>query len=149
MNQATPPTRDLAMRLIAFDTRKSKAPGIQNPDAFQVCDKLRPHMVTLVGNEAFRALLAHALALAKAEVPALRAVQVKADGTLEMSDEIRAQIQADKFFEGRVVLLAQLLGLLVAFIGENLTLGLVRETWPKVALDNLHLNTGDNYATKK
>jgi hypothetical protein len=149
MNQAAPPTRDLAMRLIAFDTRGNKSPGIQDADAFQVCNKLRPHLVTLVGNDAFRALLAHALALAKAEVPALRTVQVKADGTLETSEEIRARIHADKFFEGRVVLLEQLLGLLVAFIGGNLTLSIVREIWPKVALKDLHLDNGNIYETKE
>src|ERR1700722_19894117 len=112
MNQAVPPMRDLAKRLIAFDTREKKSAGNQNGDAFQVCEKLRPQLVTLVGNEAFRALLAHALALARAEVATLREVQVKADGTLEIPGEIRAQVHADKYFEGRVVLLAQLLGLL-------------------------------------
>jgi hypothetical protein len=30
-----------------------------------------------------------------------------------------------------------LLGLLVAFIGENLTVRLLREVWPKVPLDDL------------
>jgi hypothetical protein len=45
--------------------------------------------------------------------------------------------------EGRVVLLAQLLGLLVAFIGESLTLRLVLEVWPKVPLEDLELSNGD------
>jgi hypothetical protein len=74
---------------------------------------------------------------------------VRADGTLEMSEEVRTRIQTDKFFEGRVVLLAQLLGLLVAFIGGNLTLRLVREIWPKAAVNNLQPTNGDNHATKK
>jgi hypothetical protein len=34
-------------------------------------------------------------------------------------------------------MLAQLLGLLVAFVGESLTVRLVREVWPKVRLDDL------------
>jgi hypothetical protein len=37
---------------------------------------------TLAGVEGFRSLLARALTLAKAQVPSLAAVQVKADGTL-------------------------------------------------------------------
>jgi len=32
-----------------------------------------------------------------------------------------------------------LLGLLVAFIGENLTIRLVREVWPKAPLNDLDL----------
>ena len=78
-----------------------------------------------------------------AEIPWLRAVHVKADGSFEALDELGAQVDSDKIFEGRVVLLAQLLGLLVAFIGENLTLRLVREVWPKLFLNDVDLGTGD------
>ena len=39
--------------------------------------------------------------------------------------------------EGGVALLAQLLGLLVAFIGESLTLRLVHDIWPAVPLSDL------------
>jgi hypothetical protein len=52
-------------------------------------------------------------------------------------DELGPQVGPDEIFEGRVVLLAQLLGLLVAFIGELLTLRLVRDVWPKLSLNDL------------
>jgi hypothetical protein len=149
MSSATPQMRHLARRLIAFDASLGKSAITNNSDAFQVCDKLRPQLATLVGKEAFRALLAHALALACAEVPGLRAVHVKPDGTIETPDEILAQINANKFFEGRLVLVAQLLGLLVAFIGENLTARLVRETWPNIAIRDLDLDVGDKNENKK
>ena len=90
-----------------------------------------------MGNVGFRALLSRALALANADVPWLRAVHVKADGSLEGLDELGAQVDPDEIFQGCVVLLAQLLGLLVAFIGEDLTLRLVRDVWPKLSLNNL------------
>jgi len=73
----------------------------------------------------------------------LRAVHVKSDGSMEGVDEIHAQLDPDEFMEGRRVLVAQLLGLLVAFIGENLTLRLVREIWPEISLNNLNFITGD------
>lgn len=102
-----------------------------------------------MGNGGFRALLSRALALASVEVPWLRAVHVKPDGALGGLEELSAQLNLDKFFEGNVVLLAQLLGLLVAFIGENLTLRLAREVWPKAPLDDLDLTNGDkNEKTK-
>jgi len=97
-----------------------------------------------MGKAGFRALLSRALALANAEVPSLRAVRVNADGSLEGFEELYAQLPPEEFFEGRVVLLAQLLGLLVAFIGENLTLRLVREVWPKLPRPNdLDVSKGD------
>jgi hypothetical protein len=96
-----------------------------------------------MGKVGFRELLSRALALANAEVPWLRAVHVKADGSFEGLDELGAQVDPDEIFEGRVVLLAQLLGLLVTFIGEDLTLRLVREVWPKLSLNNLDFGKGD------
>ena len=135
--------RDLAQRLIAYETRGNKSSETKTPAAFLVGEKLRPHLATLMGNAGFRALLSRALALANAEVPWLRAVHVKADGSLEGLDELEAQVDPEEIFEGSVVLLAQLLGLLVAFIGENLTLRLVREVWPKLSLNDLDFGKGD------
>jgi hypothetical protein len=45
--------------------------------------------------------------------------------------------------EGQVVLLGQLLGLLVAFIGENLTVRVVHEVWPQLTLDHSDLESGN------
>jgi hypothetical protein len=143
MSRATPKMRDLAERLIAFETRDNKSFETKTPAACLVGEKLRPHLATLMGNVGFRALLSRALALANAEVPWLRAVHVKADGSFEGLDELGAQVDPDEIFEGCVVLLAQLLGLLVAFIGEDLTLRLGREVWPKVSLDDLAFGKGD------
>ena len=92
-----------------------------------------------MGSGGFQTLLARALALAGAEVPGLRAVQVKMDGTLEGWAELHAQIHPDELFEGRVVLLARFLGLLVEFIGESLTVRLVNEVWPKVPFHDLNM----------
>lgn len=135
--------RDFAERLIAYETRETKSSETKTPTAFPVSEKLRPHLVTVMGNTGFRALLSRALVLANAEVPWLRAVHVKSDGSLEGSDELEAQVDPEEIFEGRVVFLAQLLGLLVAFIGENVTLRFVREVWPKLSLNDLDLGIGD------
>jgi len=141
--------RDFAERLIGHETRKNKSSETKTPAACRVAEKLRPHLATLMGNLGFRALLSRALALANAEVPWLRAVHVNADGSLEGLDELGAQVDPDEIFEGCVALLAQLLGLLVAFIGEDLTLRLVREVWPKLSLNNLDAGKGDKNENPK
>jgi hypothetical protein len=135
MSRATPKTRDLAERLVACETKANKSSETRTLAAFLIGEKLRPNLATLVGNAGFRALLSRALALANAEVPWLCALHVKADGCFEGLDELEAQVDPDEIFEGGIVLLAQWLGLLVAFIGEDLTLRLVREVWPKLSLD--------------
>ncbi len=135
--------RDFAERLIAYETRQNKSSETKTPAACLVGEKLRPHLATLMGNVGFRELLSRALALANVEVPWLRLVHVKADGSFEGLDELGAQVDPDEIFEGCVVLLAQLLGLLVAFIGEDLTLRLGREVWPKLSLDHFDFGKGD------
>jgi hypothetical protein len=127
--------RDLAERLVAYETKANKSSRTKTLAAFLVGEKLRPDLAALMGNVGFRALLSRALALANAEVPWLRAVHVKADGSFEGLAELEAQVDPEEIFEGGIVLLAQLLGLLVAFIGEDLTLRLVREVWSKLPLD--------------
>ena len=139
MSRATPKLRDFAERLIDYETNadESRAANLNIPAAFVVCDKLRPHLATLMGNGGFRALLWRALVLANAEVRWLTSVHVKADGTFEGLEEIATQVDPEQLADGGVVLLAQLLGLLVAFIGEKLTVRLVREVWPDAPLNDV------------
>jgi hypothetical protein len=135
--------RDFSQRLIAYETRGNKSSGTLPPAAFHVFEKLRPQLATLMGNTGFHALLSRALAVANEEDPSLRAVHVKADGSLEGLEELQAQVEPEEMAEGSVVLVAQLLALLVAFIGENLTLQMVREVWPKLSLNDLDFGKGD------
>jgi len=142
MSRATPQMRDLSQGLIAFETRGNKPSETKIPAACLVGEKLRPLLTALMGNVGFRALISRALALANAEVSWLRAVHVKADGSLEGLGELEAQVDPEEMAEGSVVLAAQLLGLLVVLIGENLTLRLVSEAWPKLSFNTLMFGKG-------
>jgi hypothetical protein len=126
--------RRIAKRLMAGETPRKGSRKEMIAAAFPVTDKLRPHLANLVGKAGVRALLGRALALAKAEVSWLGAAQVNADGDLEGLETLGADLDPAQFLEGRIVLLAQLLGLLTAFIGPGLTSRLVGEIWPKIPL---------------
>ena len=130
--------RDFASRLMAYETTGNQS----SPAAFRVCEKLRPQLANLMGNAGFHALLARALALANPHVPWLHAVRLKADGSLQGLDEPQPPVEPEKMDEGGVVLVSQLLSLLVAFIGEDLTLRMVREVWHKVPPNDLNLAKG-------
>jgi hypothetical protein len=134
--------RDFAGRLIALEATGSKSPGTTLPTAFRACEKLRPPLATLLGNAGFSALLSRALALATMEVKWLGVVTVDAGGALEGLAEPQATISPAESARGGVVLLAQLLGLLATFIGEDLTLRLVREVWPKLDADDPEFGKG-------
>jgi len=126
--------RRIAKRLMVAETGGKSSARATPGAAFPVTDKLSPHLATLMGKGGVRALLARALVLATAEVPWLSAGHVNADGDLEGLDAVRADFDPAQFLEGRVILLAQLLGLLVAFIGPGLTSRLMGEIWPQVPL---------------
>ncbi len=137
MSRTTPKLRAFAERLIADETKGNKSSGINGPTALQIFEKLRPHLATLMGTTGFRGLISRALMLAKAETPSLCRLQVRADGTVEGFDGTDVWADAEEMAVGNVVLVAQLLGLLVTFIGEHLALQMVREVWPRLSFDGL------------
>jgi len=137
MSRASARMRHFAKRLTVYERRANTPSEINTQPAFQVCEKLRTHLGTFMGAAGFRELLSCALPRAQAEIPWLGAVHVKADGALEGLEELNAKHKPDELLEGGVVLVAQLLGLLVAFIGEKLTLRFVQEVWPTVPLNDL------------
>jgi hypothetical protein len=63
------------------------------------------------------------------------AVQVAADGSLKGLDELAQQDDQEQSRDGGTILIAQLLGLLLTFIGEGLTLRMVQDVWPEAAFD--------------
>jgi hypothetical protein len=127
---------------MAKETGGDVTAGSRNRAGFDVSEKLRLHLSVFMGKTGYQALVGRALALSSAEVPALRAVRVRADGSLHAGDDLEAQPDSAEFLEGREVLLAHLLDLLIAFIGASLTVRLVRETWPKIPLDDLDFANG-------
>jgi len=128
-----PESRHLAQRLLTYEAvaRENSEPG--ESAAFRVCERLRRPLITLAGVAGFRSLLSRALTLARAEAPSLSAVQVAADGSLKGLDELADDTEQDR--DGGAILIAQLIGLLLTFIGEGLTLRLVQDVWPEAAFD--------------
>ncbi len=127
MSPPPPPALELAGRLIALEASRAGtgvAGGIA--PAVRVCEGLARPLARLAGPAGFAALASRALALAKAEVPALAPAKVGSDGALADFGGLGPAEGA----EAGAALVAHLLGLLIIFIGEPLTLGLVRDAWP-------------------
>jgi hypothetical protein len=125
-NTPSPKTRAIAQQLVAHEGRAGNPAEPNAPAAFRVSEKLRRPLSTLVGATGFRALLARALALTKAQVPGLDALQIKPDGSLDGLGEVGVDQQS----EAGAVVIAQLLALLDVFIGNALTQRLVADIWP-------------------
>ncbi len=128
-------TQDLAKRLLAYEAVKGESSEPPGPAFFRVYEKLRRHLCALAGVAGFQSLASRALTLARAEAAGPSAVQITADGYLQGS-ELDPQLDGREAGEWEVIFIAQLLGLLVTFIGEALTLQLVLDVWPEAGLDD-------------
>jgi hypothetical protein len=146
MTGATPKLKGFARRLLAYEAASGKPADTNDSEAFRVCEKLRGPLSRLTGVGGFRSLLSRALALAGSEVPWLRALHVKGDGSLDGLEELEVKLDSGEIAEGEVVLVSQLLGLLVTFIGPALTRQLLQDIWPK--MHDLNFGNGERYEEK-
>ena len=142
MNRATPKLRDFAERLISVGVIETESSASKPPVVSAVIENFRPFLAQVVGALGFSAVLSRALAIASADVAWLRTVHVKPDGSLDGLGDLEAKVDANEIAEGRVVLLAEFIGLLVVLIGERLVLQLVRQAMPKVSKDDLYFGKG-------
>jgi hypothetical protein len=123
-------TQDLARRLLAYETVAGKSSESTESAIVRVCEKLRPPLCALAGVAGYRSLLSRALALARAQAPGLSAVQINADGSLKGLAEFDPQSDDAPAGEGSVILIAELLGLFLSFLGAALTQQLVQDVSP-------------------
>ena len=132
MDKPPPSMRDLARRLLAMS--QTAADPHLHAGATRACERLRISLSKFAGADGFKSLLGRALALASVEAPSLRGVKIGTDARLEGFEQVAADAGTGAM-EGEAAIIAYLLQLLVTFIGEPLTLRLVREAWPEVSLE--------------
>jgi hypothetical protein len=130
--------RDLAHRLLTYEADAGKTSEPMEPPTLRVYEKLRQSLGEFVGVAGFQLLATRALTLARPEAPSLSAARVTFDGSLQGLGEIETQIDMDKdrAGEGGIILIARLLGLLRIFLGEAITLSLLRNAWPGEVFDD-------------
>jgi hypothetical protein len=125
-NSPSPKAKAMARHLLARETCAGDSPQSNVQGTFRVAEKLRHPLSTLVGATGFRALLARAVALARVQDPELGGLQVMPDGSLDGLSEVSNGHPAPD--AGAVI--AEILGLLEAFVGEELTVRLLADVWP-------------------
>jgi hypothetical protein len=141
--------RDLARCLLAYEVVPGKTSEPAESATLRVYEKLRQGLGEVAGTAGFQSLASRALALARAEAPSLGAARIAADGSLQGLGEIEHQMDTDKdradespTGDGGTILISRLIGLLLLFLGEALTLSLLRVTWPGTALDDCSSENG-------
>jgi hypothetical protein len=141
----TPPElRDLARRLLAYDAIAGETSEPTESATLRVYEKLRQSLGAVAGGAAFQSLASRALALAKKEVPSLGTAQIAANGSIQGLSECELQIgnDMDRVGDGGILLIGHLLSLLPIFLGEALTLSLLRNAWPGASFDERDSENG-------
>src|SRR6202041_2140011 len=139
----TPSTmRELAQDLLDYEAFAGETSKPDDSATFRVYEKLRQGLGQFAGVIGFQSLASRALALARSEAPSLSALRVSEQGALVGLDQIEHQFHIDKIqagefpaSKGEIILISRLLGLLLLFLGEALTLSLLRITWPNATFD--------------
>jgi hypothetical protein len=141
-------TRELARRLLIYESEVDRSSEPEVSPTLRVYEKLRYSLSAFAGVAGFKSLASRALALARSEDPGFSAARVTEDGTLQGLGEIEHQIDfgrtsgAEQPSEASITLIARFLGLLHIFLGETLTLSLLRVTWPAAAFDDCNSENG-------
>jgi len=139
--EAPPVARTLARRMLLHEAGGRAEPAALAEAAGRAEARLRGRLAGLIGLTGYTILVARAVRLARAEVPALEGVAVDtgetgSDGSLHgVPAFARASGDAAVAEAGLSAILAHVIGLLITFIGEDLALRLVREAWPELASD--------------
>ena len=118
---------DWARRLIAYESLADTTSAQTEVASFRVYEKLRQQLCALVGVDGFRALASRALSLAKSQFPRLAPVQITANGGLAGICEVESQTGTDEDGEVGIILIEQLLGLFLTFLGEATSLRLIED----------------------
>lgn len=100
-----------------------------------VNENLRHVLTQLTGAEGYASLLRRSVVLVGAEVPALRGAQLGANGDLEGVEQLLAHATLGRE-QAAIAITAQMLELLVTFIGEHLTRRLIREACPETSAND-------------
>jgi hypothetical protein len=141
MSPPPPPVYDLARRLLADDPAGVEPPRDEAERLARAVARLRAPLVKLIGAAGFASLLGRALALAGRRAPALEGLAVQPGGALGGFDlGPQDPATADATRRGGEALVAELLGLLITFVGRPLTLSLVREAWPDAPVEGASPN---------
>ncbi len=143
MNELSSGLIGIAAQLIDNEAQRNLAPEGTTANAFPVVDKLRLLLTKLMGKVGFTALLSRSLSIAGRQVSWLQSFHVTADGIIASRDHQAEALSPDDGNEGRIVLVATLLGLLETFVGEELMFRLLLEQWPQLSRSEFSVIKGD------
>jgi hypothetical protein len=124
--------RELALWILGHELRVLGDPGTPEAAAERVCQQLYARLgplVTVAGSQAF---LTRSLRLARDDFPFLEGLRAgpTAHVCLDGMDGALHDVEPELVLDAFVAVIANMIGLLVTFIGEDLAMLTIRDGWP-------------------
>lgn len=129
MDSPSSSVRDLARTLLT-ESQIGAESHLQEVE--RVAQRLRNSLTPFAGAIGVASLLKRAVALAGAELPALRGITVSSDGRLRGLEQLATYTKAERE-QAAIAIAAHVLGLLSTFIGEPLTKRLMLQASPETS----------------
>jgi hypothetical protein len=130
--------REMARQLIEFEADNAKRSNQQSNAIIIVTNKLRLYLTKLTGTLGVNALFSRALTISKTQVQTLRDIEVLPDGTLQGLENVSEDSDA------ATIIVAELLCLLITFIGISLTIHMLHDIWPEIRTESNELGKDIN-----
>ncbi len=128
-----PLIRDWARRLVNSEAEADPTSTQTELATLRVYEKLRRQFCAPVGVDAYQALVARALSLAKSQHPRLGTGNVTPTGGLRGLGAVEIQLTPVEDVEVGIILIAQILRLFISLLGEATTVRLVEDASLTVA----------------
>jgi hypothetical protein len=130
---------DIARWLLDKETSVGADRSGSSAAADRVWQKLSRPLSRLVSERGAQAILSRALHTARRDFPFLEGVRasIPPESSFEVLDQRIHTIEADEASQGLLAVLNILFDLLAGFIGDDITLRLVREVWPELPVREL------------
>lgn len=146
VTSSSPRLRRFVRHALVAATEDTSPDAAQLRAAFdQLCDQLWHVLRPLFGELAIKALFERALHVAQAEFPWLTDVTAEAADRCALAglDTVSRDLSPDGFADGLAAILALEIELLSAFIGDDIVLPLVEQSWG-ARTDRLASREGDS-----
>jgi hypothetical protein len=144
MRRPHPELLTFAGRVLAHEAERSPQNDLTPFES--ACEALQRHLDRMIGLRGFHALLSRAIFLTRVEHPWLVPLRVAEQNGCALEGVAEAtKAGAGEAPAGFAAVIATTITLLASFIGEDLTIRILRDAWPDVPLERNVLPEGSMY----
>ncbi len=126
----------LSHHLFAFQSCVAAVHNSADGAQFRVIEQLCAKITEVSGNTGLQTMLSRALSATRADFPWLRSAKASKTGGLVGLDQVHPPPDSEEAMRGELAVLGSLIELLRSFLGDGVTLQLLRSLWPLASIDH-------------